>query len=137
MPEESLPFIATRKHHNRETAEDYTEMIADLIKQNGEARTCELARKLGVSHVTAVKTLKRLQRDGYVMTAPHKPIELTEKGQELASFSKWRHQTLMKFLVAIGVPEKVAMIDVEGMEHHVSPETLEAFQKHLEGLVEL
>lgn len=137
MPKESLPFIATRKHHNTEIAEDYTEMIADLIKENGEARTCELARNLGVSHVTAVKTLKRLQRDGYIYTAPHKPIELTDKGQQLADFSKWRHQTLLNFLITIGVPEEVAIIDVEGMEHHVSTETLEAFQKHLEKLVEL
>jgi DtxR family transcriptional regulator, manganese transport regulator len=134
MPEESLPFIATRKHHHQETAEDYTEMIADMIKETGEARTCMLAKKLGVSHVTAVKTLKRLQRDGYIMTTPYKPIELTEKGREMASFSKWRHQTLMKFLIAVGVPKNIAAIDVEGMEHHVSPQTLEAFQKHLKNL---
>ena len=32
--------------------EDYTELIADLIAANGEARTTDIARRLGVAHPT-------------------------------------------------------------------------------------
>lgn len=127
----SHPFIATRKHHLLETAEDYTELIDDLIASEGEARTCEIARQLGISHVTAIKTLKRLEKEKYVITEPHKPIQLTPKGKQLAAYSKKRHGILMDFLSRLGVPEEIAAIDVEGMEHHISPETLNAFQNCL------
>ena len=125
------PFIATRKHHHKENAEDYTELIADLIASEGEARTCEIAKQMGVSHVTVVKILKRLQEEELITTAPHKPIRLTEHGKKLAANCKRRHEILLRWLLAIGVPEEIAVIDVEGMEHHISPETLEAIQRQL------
>lgn len=129
--EASARFAATRSHHLLETAEDYTELIADLILEKGEARVCDLAQQLGVSHVTAVRTLQRLQRDGYVETTPHKPVFLTPKGKRLATFAKKRHDILLKFLIKIGVPEEVATIDAEGIEHHVSKETLKILQTYL------
>lgn len=129
----SKPFIATRQHHLKEAAEDYTELIADLIESEGEARTCEVARHLGVSHVTVLRTVQRLQKEGYVTTANQRPIMLTAKGKKLASYSKKRHEILLKFLRSLGIPEEIAAIDVEGMEHHVSPETLQAIENHLNG----
>ncbi len=124
------PFIATRHHHLEETAEDYTELIDELIKSEGEARTCTLARHLGVSHVTALKTLKRLQKEGYITTERHKPILLTEKGSQLAKYAKEKHQIVLEFLISMGIPHDIASIDAEGMEHHISPETLAAFKKN-------
>jgi len=127
----SRPFIATRKHHHLEIAEDYTELIAGLISEKGEARTCEIAKNLGVSHVTAIKTLKRLQNEGYLETAPHQPVKLTPKGKRLASKSKKRHETLLAFLLKLGVPKNIAEVDVEGMEHHISLPTLKAIESFL------
>lgn len=128
-------FHQTRLHHHNEAAEDYTELIYDLIESRGEARTGEIARHLGISHVTALRTLRRLQKEGFVKTAQQKPITLTEQGRKLALYSKQRHQILVDFLVLLGVPPKVAEIDAEGAEHHISPLTLEkitAFlRKHL------
>jgi DtxR family manganese transport transcriptional regulator len=120
----SKPFHATRKHHGTESAEDYTELIADLIKNTGEARTCNIADHLGISHVTALRTIRRLQEQGFVKTEKHKPVVLTPKGRELASHAKKRHDLLMDFFVKIGVSSKQAEIDVEGAEHHISRETL-------------
>lgn len=127
----SKPFIATRQHHLKEAAEDYTELIADLIESDGEARTCEVARHLGVSHVTALRTVRRLQKEGYVETSNQRPISLTPKGKKLASYSKRRHKILLDFLLSLGIPDEIAAIDVEGMEHHVSPETLQAIERQL------
>lgn len=132
MPEDAKRFQATRKHHSNEAAEDYTELIADLEMSHGEARTCEIAKKLGISHVTAIKTLKRLQKEGLIITAPHKPVRLTAKGKKLATDSKEKHQILLRFLLAIGVPNAIAEIDVEGMEHHMSTETVQALKSQLE-----
>lgn len=135
IKERALSFIATRQHHLLETAEDYTEMVADLIASKGQARTCDIAKRMGISHVTALKTIRRLQDKGYLETSMHKPITLTSKGEELAVFSKKKHQVLMDFLTKLGVPEDIAAIDVEGMEHHVSHTTLEVLEKHIQSLM--
>lgn len=132
--ERAQPFIVTRTKHLNEAAEDYTELIADLICERGEARTCDIAHHMGISHVTALRTLQRLQGKGFVETSPHKPVVLTPKGKRLAAFCKRRHLLLLKFLKQIGVPECVAVVDVEGIEHHVSSQTLTALEKHLETL---
>lgn len=129
---QALAHRQTRREHSTETAEDYVEAIAELIATDGEARAVDLARWLGVSHVTVVRTIARLQRDGYVSTKPYRSIFLTRKGARLAEDSRKRHNVVQQFLLSIGVPEHVARNDAEGIEHHCSPETLAAFQHQLE-----
>lgn len=130
------PFIATRNHHLSETAEDYVEIVSDLTSLKGEARTCDIAKHLGVSHVTAIRTIERLKKKGYLTSEQYQPIMLTEEGHKLASFSKERHQFLLEYLKILGVPEDIAAIDVEGMEHHISQATLDAFKRHFDILKE-
>lgn len=129
----ALAHRQTRREHATETAEDYAEAIADLIAADGEARAIDLARLLGVSHVTVIRTIARLQRDGYVSTKPYRSIFLTRKGAKLAEDSRHRHEVVEQFLISLGVSEDVARNDAEGIEHHCSPETLAAFQRHLAG----
>jgi DtxR family manganese transport transcriptional regulator len=124
-------FRRSRRDHALETAQDYAEAIADLMASQGEARVVDLARRLGVTHVTVNRTLARLQRSGYVNTKPYRAIFLTEAGRTLAAESKQRHQTVVAFLQSLGIPKKTAELDAEGIEHHVSPETLRAFQRRL------
>jgi DtxR family transcriptional regulator, manganese transport regulator len=119
----------TRLEHATETAQDYVEAIADLSAMHGEARAVDLARRLGVSHVTVIRTVARLQRDGYIATQPYRSIFLTEKGSRLAEESRRRHEIVVAFLRSLGVPEEIAQTDAEGIEHHVSPETLAAFKR--------
>lgn len=121
----------TRREHASEIAEDYVEAIADLTAAQGEARVVDLARRLGVTHVTVNRTLARLQRDGYVTAKPYRAIFLTAAGVELAAASHQRHATVVALLRSLGVSEKTAELDAEGIEHHVSPETLAAFERHL------
>ncbi len=125
------PYIQTRQHHESELAEDYVEIIADLKTAKGKARVSDIALQLGVSHVTVIRTLKRLSEKGYLTTSP---IELTTRGEEVAKHSKERHLFLLEYLKALGVSEHIAAIDVEGMEHHISPDTMSAFKKHLSNL---
>ena len=121
----------TRKDHSQELAQDYVEMIAELIAKTGEARLTDLARGLGVTHVTANRTIKRLQRQGLVTSQPYRSIFLTTTGKYLANESRERHELVVKFLTALGIPSEIAESDAEGIEHHVSRETLAAFMKHL------
>jgi DtxR family manganese transport transcriptional regulator len=122
----------TRRDRASEIAQDYVEAIADLSSSVGEARVTDLARRLGVTHVTVNRTLSRLQKAGYVNTKPYRAIFLTDAGHQLAEECKRRHETVVAFLHSLGVSSKVAEMDAEGIEHHVSPETLAAFERHLE-----
>jgi len=124
-------FRRTREDHSRETAEDYVELIDALIREVGEARSVDMAEKLGISHVAVSKTIQRLQREGFVTMQPYRSIFLTEKGKKLAAASRERHALVHDFLVKLGVPADVAEQDVEGIEHHVSEETLAAMRKFL------
>lgn len=120
----------TRREHANEIAEDYVEAIADLFEEVGEARVVDLAKRLGVTHVTVNRTVARLQNAGLVTSQPYRAIFLTEKGRALAIACKRRHETVVAFLRGLGIPERVAEMDAEGIEHHVSPETLSAFKRH-------
>ena len=121
----------SRRDRSVETAQDYVEAIADLSVSLGEARVVDLARRLGVTHVTVNRTLARLKRAGFVNTKPYRAIFLTDAGRKLAAECKQRHETVAAFLRSLGVPGKVAELDAEGIEHHVSPETLAAFERFL------
>lgn len=121
----------TRQQNRAEIAEDYVEAIADLIESAGEARAVDVARRLGVSHVTVLQTIRRLQRDGLVTSQPYRSIFLTTEGRQLADRSKHRHRVVTAFLEAVGVPADVARADAEGLEHHVSEETLAVFEQFL------
>lgn len=124
-------FSQTRREHAQEIAEDYVEAIADLTAETGEARVVDLARRLGVTHVTVNRTIIRLRKAGYVTSQPYRAIFLTKAGRELAAACKSRHETVVAFLRSIGISERVAEMDAEGIEHHVSPETLNAFRAAL------
>lgn len=127
----ALHFKKARQQRLCELIEDYTEMIADLMEAKGKVRGCDLAREMGVSHVNVIKTIKKLIREGYLVKNMHPLIILTPKGQELASYSKKKHLILYDLLRKLGVPENIAAEDVEGIEHHISPETLAALETHL------
>ena len=124
-------FRRLRRDHAVEIAQDYAEAIADLAAAVGEARVVDLARRLGVTHVTVNRTLARLKRAGYVRTQPYRAIFLTGTGRKLAAESKQRHETVLAFLKYLGIPDRVAQMDAEGIEHHVSPVTLAAFKAAL------
>ena len=124
----------TRSDHAQETAEDYVEAIDQLVAEAGKCRVVDLARRFDVSHVTVTKVVARLKREGLVASEPYGPLELTAAGRQLASKAKKRHEIVYEFLRAIGVGESTAAIDTEGIEHHVSRQTLECFQRLTERL---
>ena len=125
-------FQRVRDAHQTEVAEDYVELISDLIEETGEARVVDLAERLGVSNATVNNTIQRLQRDGLVHSKPYRSIFLTGEGDALAARSRERHVIVRDFLIALGVNAEVAEADAEGVEHHVSDATLQAFRRFLD-----
>lgn len=130
-PRPQNAFRATREHHSSEAAEDYCELILDILETEPEARTCSIADRLGISHVTAIRTLRRLEGEGYVQAGRRMPVTLTAKGRKTALYAKARHTLLVDFLVKIGVPREIAEIDIEGAEHHFSADTLAAVRRFM------
>ena len=121
-------FARVRLAHRTETQEDYVELIADLIADAGEARAADLAERLGVTPATVTNTLNRLKRDGLVEMKPYRSIFLTPAGSDMAVASRARHEIVVRFLRSLGLPDEIAETDAEGLEHHVSPETLAAMR---------
>ncbi|WP_412178464.1 manganese-binding transcriptional regulator MntR [Rhizobium sp. PL01] len=121
-------FKQARHNRRTELVEDYVELIADLLADGGEARQVDIAQRLGVAQPTVAKMLKRLIAEGYIQQRPYRGVFLTDIGKELARVSRERHQIVESFLCSIGVSVETARIDAEGIEHHVSPETLEALK---------
>lgn len=134
MPEESaqaLRFGKARTAQSTAVLEDYVELIADLLATAGEARPTDIARRLGVSHATAIKSIGRLKREGLATSKPYRGVFLTEAGHALAGRVRARHRTVVDLLLAVGVPLEAAELDAEGIEHHVSEATLAAFARFL------
>lgn len=124
-------FARQREADRASLTEDYVELIADLLREEGEARVVDVARRMGVAHPTVVATIARLVREGLVETRPYRSLFLTEKGVEVARTAKSRHDLVVRFLLAIGLDPATAEADAEGLEHHVSRATLDAFARVL------
>jgi DtxR family transcriptional regulator, manganese transport regulator len=124
-------FGRARSARSGALLEDYVELIADLLSSVGEARPTDIARRLGVSHVTAIKTISRLKRDGLATGRPYRGVFLTEDGKRLAARVRARHRLVVDVLIALGVPAETAEADAEGIEHYVSERTLKAFSDFL------
>jgi DtxR family transcriptional regulator, manganese transport regulator len=125
-------FEKARSAQSTAVLEDYAELISDLIATEGEARPTDIARRLGVSHATAIKSIARLKREGLATSKLYRGVFLTATGETLARRVRARHRLVVDLLVAVGVPHTAAEVDAEGIEHHVSDETLRAFARFLD-----
>jgi DtxR family transcriptional regulator, manganese transport regulator len=121
-------FQAARHARRSELAEDYVELIAELIGQFGEARPVDIAARLGVTAPTVAKSLDRLAREGLVSRARYRSVFLTDQGQALAAECAVRHDIVVRFLIRLGLDPETAEQDAEGIEHHVSARTLTLFR---------
>lgn len=117
-------YIHTRKAHETELAEDYVELIEDLINKDGEARIVDIANHLGISKATVNQTINRLIKKGFLLSKPYRAIRLTKKGENTATRARLRHKIVYDFLIALGLDKEIAELDSEGIEHHVGNKTL-------------
>lgn len=129
-------FLRVRDAHRREIVEDYVEMIAELARIQGEVRTSHLAERFGVSNATVTNHVQRLVGDGLIESRPYQPLVLTASGLALAETSRQRHLLVRDFLLALGLGSDIAEADAEGIEHHVSDETLAVFRQFIKRISE-
>lgn len=109
--------------------EDYLEKIEQLIQAKGYARVVDIAAGLKISQASVTAMVQRLDAEGFIKYEKYRGMVLTNSGLEVARRIAHRHQLLTDFLHVIGVgDEQVIYDDVEGMEHHISPETFHAIE---------
>ena len=129
--DQALRFEKARSAQASAVLEDYVELIDDLLASGGEARPTDIARRLGVSHATAIKSIARLKREGLATSKLYRGVFLTPEGHGLAARVRRRHRLVVDLLIAVGVPQQCAELDAEGIEHHVSDAALAAFSRFL------
>ena len=130
--DQAARFARQREADRISVAEDYVELIGDLLREEGEARAVDVARRIGVSQATVTSTVARLQRAGLVETRPYRGLFLTPAGEAMAEAARERHALVVRFLLSLGLDQATAEADAEGIEHHVSEATLQAFARFLE-----
>jgi DtxR family transcriptional regulator, manganese transport regulator len=112
--------------------EDYLEVMYELIKSKGYARSSDIAERLDVKPPSVTNMLQKLDGMGLIVYERYRGLTLTEKGKQMARFSQQKHATITKFLRILGVGEKHAKLDAEGIEHHVHKDTLNRMERFVD-----
>ena len=100
--------------------EDYIERIYNLIETKGYARVSDIAEELLVHPSSVTKMVQKLDRDDYLDYEKYRGFVLTDKGNKIGKKLVKRHDLLEEFLEIIGVDSEKIYDDVEGIEHHLS-----------------
>lgn len=105
--------------------EDYLEKIYQLIQEKGYARTSDIAKALQVNRSSVTKMIQKLDKNQYLVYEKYRGLILTGKGNKIGRMLVDRHKILEEFLRIIGVKDEQRIyIEVEGIEHHLSPSTI-------------
>src|SRR6476619_7041277 len=107
------------------SAEDYLERIHELIREKGYARVVDIASSLQVKQASVTGMVQKLGELGYLNYEKYRGLVLTDKGLAIATKIKKRHETLSRFFSLFGLDAEVQKHDIEGIEHHLSPDTLD------------
>lgn len=112
--------------------EDYLERIYKLIDEKGYARVSDIAEGLEVHPSSVTKMIQKLDKDNYLIYEKYRGLVLTNKGKKMGKRLVDRHQLLESFLETIGVQEENIYKDVEGIEHHLSWDSITCIETLVE-----
>ena len=108
-----------------QSAEDYLERIHELIEEKGYARVVDIASSLKVKQASVTSMVQKLGELGYLNYEKYRGLVLTEKGKRIACSIQKRHETLSRFFSLLGLDPETQTHDIEGIEHHLSADTVE------------
>lgn len=121
-------------HVHSPAIEDYLEQIHNLIEGKGYARVVEIAQNLGISQASVTNMIQKLDAEGYLVYERYRGVTLTEEGRKIGQEIARRHEVLTRLLSTFGLDPAQVHQDVEGMEHHISRQTLEVLTLLMEEL---
>jgi len=108
-----------------QSAEDYLERIHELIQEKGYARVVDIASSLQVTQASVTSMVQKLGELGYLNYQKYRGLVLTDKGLAVAAAIQERHAILSRFFSLFGLDPDTQSRDIEGIEHHLSPDTLQ------------
>jgi Mn-dependent DtxR family transcriptional regulator len=108
-----------------QSAEDYLERIHELIEEKGYARVVDIATSLQVKQASVTSMVQKLGELGYLNYEKYRGLVLTEKGKRVACHIQRRHETLSRFFSLFGLDSETQRHDIEGIEHHLSTDTVQ------------
>lgn len=114
---------------NSDSTEDHLERIAELIEEKGYARVADVASQLDLSSSTVSNMVRRLADRGFLNYEKYRGFSLTTEGKAVAARIKARHETLSALLGQLGLDPKIIEAEVEEIEHHLKPQTLDLLNK--------
>lgn len=127
-------------HVHSPAIEDYLEQIHNLIEAKGYARVVDIAQNLGISQASVTNMIQKLDAEGYLVYERYRGVVLTDEGRKIGQEIARRHEVLTRLLAQFGLDAETLHQDVEGMEHHISRQTLDVLtllMEELEGNPEL
>jgi len=107
-----------------QSAEDYLERIHELIEAKGSAHVADIAQSLNVGQPSVTSMVQKLSDEGYLRYEKYRAITLTDDGRAVALRIRDRHIVLANFFTLFGLDDETQARDIEGIEHHLSPDTL-------------
>lgn len=128
MTQKTQPVVRSRQASS-ESTEDHLERIADLVEQKGYARVSDVAEELGLTASTVSNMVRRLAKRGYVNYEKYRGFSLTPEGHAVAARIKARHTMLTELFSLLGLEPETIREEVEDIEHHLRPQTLELMGK--------
>jgi Mn-dependent DtxR family transcriptional regulator len=123
-----MKLTAKSPPHVTQSVEDYLERIYELIESKGYAKASDIADSLQLSRPSVSVMLKRLSAYQFVVYEKYRGVTLTDRGREVAGRIRRRHVILTEFFSLLGLDSEVVAKDVEGIEHHLSAESLARFE---------
>lgn len=117
----------------QESGEMYLETILVLSQRTGFVRAIDVGEEMGYSKPSVSRAVGILRQGGYILVGEDGGITLTESGRAVAEKIYERHRLLTRFLVRLGVDEKIAAEDACKIEHVISDASMEAIKRHAMG----
>jgi Mn-dependent DtxR family transcriptional regulator len=128
LPQPGMRPAASPARQRRDSGH-YLACIFELIENKGYARVVDIANSLAVAEPSVSAMIKRLAKKGYVKREKYRGFTLTGSGQAMAHAVHFRRRILTAFVQSLGLPQKVIIQDVHGLEHHLSKQTLKCLKR--------
>ena len=120
-----MPAPTAKPAKPSQSAEDYLERIHELIEAKGSAHVADIAQSLKVGQPSVTSMVQKLADEGYLRYEKYRSITLTDVGRTVALHIRDRHIVLANFFTLFGLDDETQARDIEGIEHHLSPDTLQ------------
>lgn len=105
------------------------ERISELLSEKGYARVSDMADRLSIKPASVTKMVQKLEQLGYIEREPYRGFTLTSLGRRVGKKISNRHRLLKEFLTRLGVSKENVQRDIEGLEHHLSDESVRGIRR--------